>query len=215
LKTIIIDADGPLFDGQEKHTVCYRSAAQSLGFSPIESKLYWQLKREKTPLTKILSLSQAESFFKNFEKYWEERIESPEFLAFDRLQPKVLEKLKDWRASGHRLVLASLRQNPDRLREQLNGSGLLEYFQAICVTRSEQGAIGKAEAVKKKITSLDVREMFWIGDTEVDIDAARSIGCPIWALTCGLRSLDFLFRLKPDYLSDTIGAVDPQRVWVS
>ena len=39
-----------------------------------------------------------------------------------------------------------------------------------------------------------------MGDTEMDIHAARELGVKVCALTCGIRSKEYLASLSPDLL---------------
>jgi phosphoglycolate phosphatase-like HAD superfamily hydrolase len=55
----------------------------------------------------------------------------------------------------------------------------------------------------------EVRRAVWIGDTEVDLCAARFLGCPAWMVTCGIRSAEFLQALRPDRLAASLADFDP------
>ena len=44
----------------------------------------------------------------------------------------------------------------------------------------------------------------WIGDTEIDIIAARQLGVSAIALACGLRNRSLLEFHQPDYVFDDI-----------
>ena len=213
MKTIAIDADGPLLDGREKHFACYQFIAERLGFEPLDGKTYWQLKRERTPLEKLLALTNAEINPTDFKRLWQDHIESPEFLDLDKLQDEALAKFKAWHGAGFCLTVSSLRQSFDKLTDQLESFGILSTIKKVIVTSAERGGRGKAEAFLEQLPKNSSNELLWIGDTEVDIESARFIGCPIWALSCGLRSADFLSRFKPDFLSKNIGEVEPEKVW--
>jgi phosphoglycolate phosphatase-like HAD superfamily hydrolase len=45
-----------------------------------------------------------------------------------------------------------------------------------------------------------VDRVVWVGDTEVDVAAARELGVRVCALTCGLRTKEYLVNLSPDYI---------------
>ena len=59
---------------------------------------------------------------------------------------------------------------------------------------------------------LDPGRALWIGDTEVDVAAARALGCPVWLLTCGLRTGPYLASLAPEFLGPDLTQVDLGRV---
>jgi phosphoglycolate phosphatase-like HAD superfamily hydrolase len=62
--------------------------------------------------------------------------------------------------------------------------------------------------VKEVITNLLPNQCLWIGDTEVDIEAARTFGCQSWAVTCGLRNETYLSTFAPDFLSTDLTTID-------
>ncbi len=50
---------------------------------------------------------------------------------------------------------------------------------------------------------INIDEVIFIGDTEVDIDAAKELGVPCILVSYGFRTKVFLSELKPDFLIDT------------
>ena len=207
-ETVILDLDGTLLEGRERHYQCYRGILEENGFAPIDIARYWKSKRERVDRRRLLALSGAESLYDLFLARWLERIEQPEYLAYDALQPGALLKLDLWRAEGRRLVLATLRHNPEGLHNQLERLGLAPQFEHVVVCAHENGGVGKADEVRRVLTHPDPGPCLWIGDTEIDIAAARSLGCPVWALGCGLRTPEFLSTLQPDYLSSEFNDVN-------
>jgi phosphoglycolate phosphatase-like HAD superfamily hydrolase len=125
-------------------------------------------------------------------------------LAHDRLQPDATSKLDSWRARGITVVLATQRRNEASLREQLSKLRLLNLFDRVVVGATAN----KAAAVQRIMPSLNPETCVWIGDTEVDVEAARKIGCPAWVVTCGLRSETFLSALSPDRVYPDLASVE-------
>jgi len=200
-RTVILDLDGPLLDGRRRHYAVYQAILRRHGYCPLDGAAYWEMKRERHDRRRQLAASGAEALYDDFLRLWLESIEQPEYLALDRVQTGAIARLASWKAAHKRLVLATQRRHGDRLREQLQTLGLDRYLDHVVVGTHAEGGQGKARGVRA--LPLDARpdECLWVGDTEVDVEAARALGCPIWAVWCGLRTKAYLASLNPDYLS--------------
>lgn len=201
INTLILDLDGPLLNGKLRHYACYSQILSSYGYTPISLGRYWDMKRNRIPLKEQLIASGAESIQKQFSQAWLEQIEEPDLLRRDRLQPGVTEKLTEWRNNGLKLVLATMRRFPDRLQQQLANLGLDRLLDCVLVCKHELGGVGKVQQVQKFFPQISPSNCLWIGDTEIDLEAARFFGCPIWTVSCGIRTETFLSSLSPDFIS--------------
>lgn len=201
IDTIILDLDGPLLDGINRHYRCYSQILNRHGFIPIARERYWRLKRQRYPQPSIAALSNAHSLTGSFRQEWLELIESQEMLSHDQLQPGVLNVLREWQASGIRLILATMRNHRRNTIHQLEVTGLFNYLDDVCITGAHEFGV-KAAAVSRRITANC--SAVWVGDTEVDIRAARELGIPSFAVTCGLRDEALLAKEKPDALLSDI-----------
>ncbi len=81
-------------------------------------------------------------------------------------------------------------------------------FDRVMVSHHEEEAVGKARAARELISPLAPESCLWIGDTQVDVRAARSLGCPVAVVTCGLRSESYLKSLVPDFISPGLAQID-------
>jgi phosphoglycolate phosphatase len=205
LDTLVVDLDGPVLDPSDHHYVCYREILTGQGHAPLSKHRYWHLKRAGVNAAAILACSGAAADADRFRSAFRECVEHPSLLALDRVQPGVPETLARWRAEGRRIVLATLRRDPEALATQLERTGLAELFDAVARSDARDGAVGKA--ARARVAGAGVESCLWIGDTELDIAAARALGCRVWAVTCGLRSRAFLARLQPDFLGPRLAAV--------
>lgn len=199
INTVILDLDGPLLDGIDRHYACYSRILRDHGFAPVSKETFWNGKRLRCSRRVLLDQSQAGEFYDQFLKAWLADIESPEMLSRDRLQPGVTSVLKGWQDAGLRLVLATMRNNKPNTLEQLARLGLSSFFDTICITGSTDSG-GKAAAVQAAIGRMDssAPHAVWVGDTEADIRAAKTLGIPIFAVTCGLRTESLLRAEAPD-----------------
>ncbi|MCW6050395.1 HAD hydrolase-like protein [Lyngbya sp. CCAP 1446/10] len=208
IQFVIVDLDGPILDGKFRHYACYSQILMQRGYTPISLENYWQMKREQVNRREQLAASGSESMYEEFLQAWLKLIEQPQFLALDRPQPGMIDKLQQWRNSGLQLILVTLRRSPERLHAQLVELGLDSLLDYVLPCAHQLGANGKVEQVKKAVSQVSPENSIWIGDTEVDVEAARLLGCPIWAVTCGLRTELYLASLSPDFLSPDLSSIN-------
>jgi len=90
---------------------------------------------------------------------------------------------------------------------QLSERGVDAYLDYVLPCAHARGGAGKAEYVREAVPGLTASETIWIGDTEVDIEAARALGCRVCAVTCGLRTEAYLSSLSPDYIVQSLAEV--------
>ncbi len=211
IRTLVLDLDGPILDGRLRHYACYRRILRAHGYAPIGLQDYWRMKRGRAGRREQLAASGAETLYEEFSRAWLEQIERPELLALDRLQDGVTTKLREWRDRDTRLILATMRRYPERLDEQLVSLGIRAFFDHVVVCEYRWGGAGKARKVEDAVAGLDPEQCLWVGDTEVDVEAARSFGCPVWAVTGGLRTESYLASLYPDFLSPDLRSVNLER----
>ena len=200
IKTVVLDLDGPLLDGQRRHYACYRSILEEHGYVLVDEETYWRGKRARQSRRELLEASRAGEFYEQFLEQWVRRIERPEMLALDRLQPDVLEILGDWKNKSATLVLATMRNNERNTLGQLESLGLTALLDEIVITGSDDGYGGKSGAVARFLSDRSTDRAIWVGDTEVDVQAARELGIAACAVTCGLRNREQLEAQRPDFL---------------
>jgi phosphoglycolate phosphatase-like HAD superfamily hydrolase len=199
IATLVLDLDGPLLDGRQRHYRCYSDILRGRGHEPLPLEQYWTLKRSRVDRRRLLSMSDAIALYDDFLAEWLRLIETREYLALDRLQDGVIGILQGWKQDGRRLLLATMRHNRANLQWQLDTLGLSSYLDAVLMIAGE-GAAEKAAAVRPLLGAATAERAAWIGDTEIDIQAARSLDMRCCAVACGLRTEDYLASLSPDAL---------------
>ncbi|MFZ2633417.1 MAG: HAD hydrolase-like protein [Desulfosalsimonadaceae bacterium] len=206
IKTIILDLDGPILDGRLRHYRCYADIMIEHGYNPIPINRYWDMKRNRINRHIYLAESDAESFYNNFLLNWLQRIEQKEYLALDLFQNGSFKTLTSWKSQGISLVLATMRHNSENLKWQLNQLNIITLFdEVIAIGNGDSGKV-KAEHIISKVKNIKSLNAVWIGDTEVDVDAARYLGVDVCAVTCGLRTAEFLESLNPNYLETNLSS---------
>lgn len=212
ITTLIIDLDGPILDGKERHYACYRQILDENGYSAIPIDEYWRLKRERIDRRTLLSLSDAQAIYDLFLAQWLARIENTSLLSLDRLQLGAQRQLRHWQEQGIQLLLATMRHNAATLHAQLDELSLASLFDKVIVCEHRLGGAGKAQQVLAAAGELPHANCMWIGDTEADIEGARCLGVRAVALTCGLRTSEYLATQQPyriyEYLADVEIDVD-------
>jgi phosphoglycolate phosphatase-like HAD superfamily hydrolase len=208
IETIILDLDGPVLDGMYRHYQCYKDIMSENCFSALGMEVYWEMKRQRMDRHKQLSLNGADAIYDLFLENWKDRIEDKKYLSFDTLQPGVYQKLADWKASGVKIILVTLRNNALNLYWQLDSLNLTPMFDHIVPVGIGGQYVGKADAARHFISYGCSDRALWIGDTEVDISAARQLGVKVCAVNCGLRTGDYLATCEPDFLFRNITEID-------
>lgn len=199
-KTIILDLDGPLLDGKERHYQCYTDILRENNFQPLPIEKYWEMKRQRLDRRVVLRESNAEHFYDVFFQGWLERIETQKYLALDKVQDSAQTILSAWQNANVNMILATMRHHPENLFWQLEQTDLLRFFTKVIPVGNLGGNHSKAAAVEKFLPKGKEHECLWIGDTEVDVASAQALNIPVAALYCGLRTKDYLQSLNPNYL---------------
>lgn len=214
IDTVIMDLDGPVLDGRLRHYACYRDILVERGRTPLPEDRYWDMKRRRIDRRQQLAATGADDLYDEFLVAWLARIERDHYLALDRLQPGALDKLDEWRAAGIRLLLVTMRHDRDALLRQLDALDLRARFAAVLSVGPTEPDDAKASAVQPYLGADGPKRTLWIGDTEVDIRAARRVGATVCAVTCGLRTADYLASLAPDVVADDMRAISLNAVEV-
>ncbi len=77
----------------------------------------------------------------------------------------------------------------------------IDWFDEVHSTRA---IMSKKRRVKKYIREkgLDPQNLYYVGDTSVDVESARMAGAKVVAVSWGLNTAEALARSNPDYLVD-------------
>lgn len=201
---LILDLDGPILDSSRRHHEAYQRILRQHGRRPLDQAGYWQTKRAGTSAAEILRQTDDLDILEAFQEQWLRTIESEELLQFDRVQVAALERLDQWKAEGFRLSLVTLRSSEEAARLQLMRTGVLLRLDDLAIVPHSAGFDGKREAVLKWQRDLRSTPSLWIGDSEVDYKAARSLGIRVVLLANGVRDRDFLDRFSQCYVEESI-----------
>lgn len=207
IDSILLDLDGPVLNGKYRHYRCYSDILREYGFRALNVDEYWKMKRNRQDRRQQLAATGAERIYDLFLKRWIELIEQKNYLALDIVQEGVVEKLLSWKSAGISIFLVTLRNNNSNLFWQLESNNLLPFFDKVLAVGTEAGSKGKESAASSVLAEKMVSAL-WIGDTEVDVVAARALGIKVCAVSCGLRTSEYLSTLKPDFLLPDIKSIN-------
>jgi phosphoglycolate phosphatase len=199
---ICLDMDGTVLDVSGRHHRVYARTIRLFGGKPLTKREYWKLLRRDSGWQQVLVESGLKpELLSAFLEGFIEGIESPDMLATDKLVVGGRASLT--RLGGdHCLYLVSLRRSRANLVEQLDRLDIGKYFDQVAVGHSD------APAYRNKVELIarmpDFEEGIVIGDTEADILAAKELNLTSVAVLSGIRGMEYLRTLKPDFIVEGI-----------
>ncbi len=223
--TVFCDFDGPIVDVSERYyktyqlgladvQAAYQAQGMTLPLTLLSKSQFWQMKQNRSPDPEIAMRSglrdeQIEAFLERVGQI----VNQPVLLHEDRLQPDVPAALSLLHSQGVRLVLVTLRCEP-QVTQILQSYGLIHLFDEIrgtqdCAIAYKNFADHKTQLLAEVISDRDQQHQpaWMIGDTEADILAGQAAGLPTIALTCGIRSQSYLQKFDPTRIhSDLLSA---------
>jgi phosphoglycolate phosphatase-like HAD superfamily hydrolase len=214
---LFLDFDGTLLDDTARHYATYVEllSQPDLRGLPIPEREYWGLRRENKPVDDILRRSRLfPTKFKQFAERFAERVETPEMLMLDKVRPGTETALGKLYTKTP-IVLCTQRRDGDALKNQLASVGLDKYFAEVLfgapkpgrrVTKDDRWQ-HKASLIKARYRILPQNALY-IGDTENDVQAARSLKFEVWLVEGGHRTKEQQIKADPDRIeADLVGAL--------
>ena len=212
---LYLDLDGTLLDVTTRH---YATYVEILGMGemrgvPIPEKEYWGLRREGKKWQDILRKSRLfPNKFKKFAEHFDARLETPEMLMMDNVREGVETALGKLYTKTP-ICLVTQRRDDAELENQLTQLRLKKYFAAIlsgtptATRRPDPDARWKhkADLVRARYRILPT-ETVYLGDTENDVKAARSLGFEVWLVEGGHRTKELQIKADPDRIVADLAA---------
>lgn len=202
--TIFFDLDGTLIDTSERHYRVYKNILDFYGIpNTLSKEEFWNQKRNSIKTVELLPRTSSDKLIQKFMDEWLKRIEDKRYLKYDNLLPGSLDVLSILKDKAD-LTLVTLRNNRENLFWELSSFGLTKYFKEILVD-SPVKLKNKTTLVRGYIERYSKGDNFIIvGDTEADISAGKELGMLTVAVNYGIRSKEFLTKLKPDFCLDNL-----------
>ena len=214
---LFLDLDGTLLDDTARHYATYSEilAAPDMRGVPIPDKEHWGLRREGKPVEEILRKSRLfPTKFKEFGQRFEERLETPEMLSLDKVRVGVETALGKLYTKTP-IVLVTQRRDGPELENQLARLGLRKYFAEVLFGAMKPSRRPskddrwqhKASLLKARYKLLPTEALF-IGDTENDVKAARSLKFDVWLVEGGHQNKELQIKADPDrIIADLVGGL--------
>jgi len=202
LEVVYVDLDGTLLDFSRRHYACYMDCVVHLGGHGVPFAAYWQMKRNRASIEQLLKRSAMNAAPNLYSAEFETRIEAPEFLTLDSPYPDAGSALTDLRVLTDRVYLVTMRRNLQALDAQLRAMGMAAAFDSV-IARGSSTTESKA-ALIRHCHAAPNGPAAWIGDTEEDIAAARSLGSTACAVSSGIRDRRLLEAANPDIVADSL-----------
>ena len=186
MATLLFDLDGTLLDVRQRHFNVYAQILRELSRPALPEADYWRRRRAGEGTFAVVGDLPAGDLSR-FRTAWLERIECRRYLALDRPYAGVRAALAEL-GREHRLVLVTLRRDPDALAWQLAETRLAPFFAEV---------ISPAGRVPSRKSDLlpdwyPMGQTWVIGDSEADIALASDLGARCVCLSEGVRSTDYL-----------------------
>jgi phosphoglycolate phosphatase len=206
-RVLLLDLDGPILDVRARYYAAHQHASEGLAdVGMIDPEPFWRAKRERMPITELLGVPAGHASVARYQARWREVIETDPLLSLDTLQPGAVDALQRLRPLPQR-VLVTVRTAAAGARATLERLQLTSFFTHIEIVPHAVGS--KAPAFRTWGTVQAPRATLVIGDTEIDIEAAHAVGFPAIAVSCGMRTAEFLSTLDPVAVVPDLGhAVD-------
>jgi len=201
---IFLDLDGTILDVSKRYYNVHNDLMKSLKLTPMKRNEYLQSKRNKIPERDLVGSKDP----RTIERYLTRRsrlIESRRYLRLDEPFSGVLKTLAKIGDENH-LILVTLRKSRRNLKEQLKKLEIASFFDQIPTFRGrscKEGGICKAKLIKNYCAQSDLPSIV-VGDTEDDLEAAKSLGLKAVAVSNGLREKRLLLQQNPDYIIDNV-----------
>ena len=204
--TVVLDLDGTLINTSPRHYVVYRTIVHQFGITPLPFNAYWKTRRQGLSNLDVLKENGLSSRHEALAaEMWLTNIESLEMLKQDQVFPGGMLWLEINQANVG-FVLVTLRSHPDNLFNQLDWLGLTPFFKNVLVVPHQpKPHCAKANAVK---TTIDANILIWIGDSEVDMLAAKLLSVPAIGVNSGMRSASKLKSAGARWLFDKITQIN-------
>lgn len=206
---LFLDLDGTVIDDAKKHYETYAALLRDPEFRgvPMPQREYWADKLDgKSWQDAARAARLFPTKFEAFRKAFEDYVESPEMLSYDSLRTGV-DTFLGKMFTKVPIVLVTQRHSHPELLAQLDKLKVRKYFVEVLSgappherkptpkTRGE----AKAELVKKRYR-MPPTDSLWLGDSETDVHAARSLGWEVYLVEGGHLNRRRQIEADPDRL---------------
>lgn len=226
--TIFCDFDGPIVDVSDRYYATYEqglrwvegqcsAAEKPISIRQLTKSQFWTFKQNRIPDRQIAHWSGLEGqHIDTFLNRVSQTVNHPSLLEHDSIQPRVYDALTLLRQCQIRVVVVTLRC-PDQVQRFLTQENLtwavsdLFGMNSLGAAYTNQ-ANHKVQRLQAAVTTQQqqgycLRQSYMVGDTEADIMAGQALGMDTVALTCGIRSSNYLQDFRPTHMMSDLWEV--------
>lgn len=199
----ILDLDGTLVDSSSRHCLVLEEILFRYGINGFDCCDYLTYKAFGPSTFEYLSLHLGveKDLAKAISFEWAKSIEDEEkVLLSDRLYSDSIDFLKTISKNHNTIVFLTCRQSKKVLLKELRSLGIFPYASRIIVCKPNNGASEKNKAVFDLLNGNKDKAVY-IGDSEVDLLAAKNNNVIFFPLNRGFRNKLFWDERKIDSYS--------------
>lgn len=202
---VYLDLDGPILDIRQKCWKVHNKVVDEMGGKIFANSQYYWKQKQKSISKKVILKECAidpELARKYLDRYIA-LIETEKYLSYDKIIEGTLDILEQM-SKSHTLVLVTGRRNRITARKQIRKLDLDRYFSDLLISGSPNGGETADQAKRKKILE-EAKESgklggLMVGDSEVEILAAKALNLPSVAVLGGIRSRSYFKRHEPNFM---------------
>lgn len=203
---LVFDIDGTVVDHTGRTYGLYKSYSEQHGLPVLTRSEYFERKGRGDDERAIAVETFPRELVEPYLAWKLSEIETPDALEADVLvagMGGVLEAL----ARSQPLVVLSARRSNDLLIDELARLGVWQFFETSLPVGASGGADAKAMAIRSYLAEagLPPQKAVLIGDTEVELSAARQVGLRCVSVSWGLRSPSYLLLHGASRIVESVG----------
>ncbi|MDW8002932.1 MAG: HAD hydrolase-like protein [Deltaproteobacteria bacterium] len=201
MTVIAFDLDGTLIDCKARQITVLRVILKALHIDNVNYEEIWNLKREGFTTKDALILGGVDpETATQIQRNWEQVIEDWKWLSLDTVFYDTLPVLKMLKERNVCIGVVTARQSQRLASLQMQQLGLMPFISMFEVVDPLFASTAKAEVLKSWKVEV------FIGDTEIDFQAATLAKVFFVGLSRGQRSRDYLIRSGVNIIYETLEA---------